>query len=235
MRELEKAYKIITTIPKGASKEEYKKKALEAFEVCPACIEAVLLLNYFEKDVDIRIDNLGKCLETIEIALASNDNDKNLIPNLDRTKSELVNEYIESKEYLEASYLLDTIDENKYDVKFRKMTLYAILDDERIEDLYDALSEKAIDHGYIHLAFPYMIYLFRNNKKDQIKTYFDKMHDINPDIMGVLTGSIKEGDEETDQTKSALEVLRNNSYLINDTPGFIEYLTGLLNNIDNYS
>lgn len=230
MKELEKAYKIITSIPRSAEKEVYKQKALEAFELCPACIEAVLLLNYFEKDVDVRIDNLGRCLESIETALIEKDTDRNLVINLDRAKSELVNEYIEAREYEEASYLLDTIDENKYDVKFRKMTLYAKLDDERIEDLYDRISDKAIDHGYIHLAFPYMVYLFKHNKKDQIKTYFDKMHDINPDVIGVLTGVIKEEDEQTDQIKSALEVLRNNSYLINDTPGFIEFLSTLINN-----
>lgn len=235
VKQLKEAYKILTSIPSDASKEVYKQKAKEAFVVCPACVEAVLFLNYFEKDIDLRIENLGKCIEEIEVALIEKDDDKNLIPNLERAKSTLVDEYIEDKEYEEASYLLDTIDENKYDAKFRKMTLLAKLNDERIEDLYDKYADKAIDHGYIYLTFPYMVYLYKNNKLDQIKTYFDKMHDINPDIMAILTGIIKEGDAKSDQTKSALDVLKTNGYLINDTPGFIEFLINLLNKTENYS
>lgn len=234
MIELEKAYKIITSIPKGSSLEEYKRKAKEAFELCPCCVEATLLLNHFESDVDVRIDNLGRSIEAIEIALIEKRQDK-LIDNLERAKSELVDEYIKTREYEEASYLLDTIDENLYDVKFRKMTLYAMLDDERIEDLYDRVSEKAIDHGYIYLALPYMAYLYKHGKKDQIKTYFDKMDDINPDIMNILAGIVNLQDEKSDQLRTAEEVLKNNDYLIDNTSGFKEYLLGLLNTSEKYA
>ena len=235
MEKLEKAYKIIATIPRSSSRETYHKKAMEAFELCPGCVEATLLLNYFESDVYVRIDNLKKGLECIEAGIASKDTDRNLVINLGRTKAELANEYITAGKYEEALKLLETVDDNKYDTKFKKMSLYARLDDKRIEEYYVEQSEKAIDNGFIHLGLPYMVYLFKRNRKEDIKPIFDKLHDINPEIMAILKGERKEGEETNDQVEAALELLRNNSYLINDTPGFIEYLTELSNNPHNYS
>lgn len=224
MNKLKEAYKILKDIPKGSDTNTYYQKAKEAFETSNACLEAVVLLNYFESNIDNKINNYKKVIEYIE---SSNSKDVNYKDNLLKAKEALVPLLIESEQYNNALEVLETLDDNYSDVKFKKTSLYAYFDDEKIVEHYHAYIDSCIDYGYICLAFPYMVYQFKHQNFEDVKQIFTKIVDINEDILKVLKGEIKESDEPSDLTRAATTVLANNSFLINTTPGLIESLITL--------
>ena len=220
MNDLNKAYKIINSIPLDANRDLVFSMAKEAFEESSLCFEAASIVSHivdnYEDKERVLLTNINSLTDVIK---SQKIEDTKLINNLNKAKYELGSLYYEYGFYKEALKIFETLDikDNEL-IKYKLMVIYTLFEDEKIEDLYKILITKIDNTEYVRLSFTYMIYLYKTNNLNKARELFKEIDEINPNIKLVLN------DEEVSDelTKEAYKVLKNNSILINSCPYLIK-------------
>lgn len=225
MKKLLESLELLNTINEKTEKAEIMKIASKAFSNCPLCLEAAAIMSKLMDDENERENFL---IEAIDNALKEiqnkNIDDGDVLSSLLRGYFELGCFYFEYGKYLKAAHyyeLLRTLDRNDmFKVSYRLISLYAYFEDKKIEALYKELISDDAYNG-LKIDVPYLVYKYKQSEYEKVKELIKKIDKENKQFIKILNNEVNQEDEEC---KNALTVLRNNSFLINSCPYLIDYL-----------
>lgn len=226
MNNLDKAYKAMEGIEECENAKEIKDKATKAFNESKQCIEAAIVLAKLAKTFEEKNEILSSCIYALKNTVVNND--IRISKNLTHANFELANLYYSYgmfKKALELFLLVDKEDKS-LNAKYKIMTLYALFEDDEINNYYDKRIDYNNDFDYVMMSFPFMIYEYKKQKLTNVKRMMERINKRNIFILKVITGG-KIKDQNAYKVKEAYQVFKNCSILINSSPYCIKYLESI--------
>lgn len=216
MNDLNMAYQILESINDNDSKNTIYKKAKLAFETSNDCLEALIIMSKCEDDIEVKERLLKDGIKNAE-HLTNNSNYLRLLFELAKLYADYGKNQLAITNF-EKLNILDT--NNEYHSHFHLATIYALMEDNRIENLIKE------DCKEVKLLLPYLVYKYKQCDYLKTKELYRKIIELNPYFKTVLKGDVKDGQVNPDKELSlALKVLSFNSLLINTCPGLISFVT----------
>ena len=225
MIKLQESLNILDTLKDCKSKQEVIEVSKHAFETCLYCLEAACIIFKLEDDEYLKENFLINAIADVEKdkeALKEED----VLHSLKRGYFELAKYYLDHGKYLKArDYFirLEVIDIDDYFKSKYYLFSIACFLEEDIKEEYELLSNTSKKEDLLKLYLPYALYLYKMSDFEGLNIILDKISTINEKMIKILKNEISE-EEKDEDIDEALKVIKNNAYIINSCPHFLEYL-----------
>ncbi len=236
---LDDAYDLLKQAQNAPSQKRAVELAKQAYEMCPDCFDAILILFELEKNCFKKWELLNKGLEAEKNRLKEKgyfENDigsfygifetRPYIRGLHTKAYELILEgkLTQAKEVCKEVLRLNTND--NMGVRYLLMSIYAMLEDEKnMLKLYKKYPEEGLE-----MLFPLFSLYYKLGDDEKAQEYLNRINQKNPHFIKLFKGTIKPSEDDIEgyyRIGDASEVIMyftNYFYLLDSTPSAEEYI-----------